>query len=261
MDRNTILLDDNMTQIQLGRLLDEYGAQELVRMIPKVYKFQYPKDFKKYGRNWSGGRPFHHLNQNTGCLKKNYRGTELRKIILNEIYSLQVYSVQSDISQKVVWLQRAVRKKLEIKHTHAAVIQKYIRRFLVSLAFKKAKQLIDDCVDFDRDCITYDSLTEPCIIRPDYMKGNFVIYNKSTIEKLTKTSLVPAYFFYDSETNQERLVQYRIVERDIFQNIIYESPFTRIQFTRHDVTSLDNNLIFQIGRCFSKRKNKMEEIV
>ena len=252
MDRNTILLTKAFTKIHLGTLLDTYGPTLLAKMIPSVYTFQYPYHFKLAQQNLKNGRPWHHLNKTSGKLKAKFKNTNLRKQLIVEFCDIETQICAIDINKISKTIQNVYRKIFTKKTNAALCIQKHVRRFLVRRCIYKAKIMIKENIDLCYDNITAEKLVDPCIIYPDYVDGNFVIYNKSTIHKLAKTQSYPLFTYIDEYTGQEHITYRYIVQKDIFHNTIYTSPYTRREFTIHDVVSLKNNMLYNIARKMLK---------
>ena len=267
LSRDSILLTRKYTRIHLGTLLDNYGAKLLVKMIPSVYFFHHERILNHLPinnkariagtRNMHNGRPLHHLNKTTGNLKSKYKGKELRKTLLSEFSIIETYEPYPKFNQKIDILQRNIRKIYHIKTSYAILIQKYVRRFLVNNAIKKAKQMVNEKIDFLYDSITTERLYDPCIILPDFHNGNFVIYNKSTIHKMMKTYNIPIYSYFNENTQNDEYIYRTIIERDIFHNTIYKSPYTRREFTMNDVISLKNSLVYIFGKNITLFRNRM----
>ena len=259
LSRDSILLTRKYTRIHLGTLLDVYGAQLLVKMIPSVYIFHNEginnKAKKIVTRNMHNGRPLHHLNKTTGNLKFKYKRKELRKTLLNEFSIIETYEPCSKFNQKINLLQRNIRKIYQIKTLNAILIQKYMRRFHVKNCKMKAIQMINEGIDFESDIITTDSLVNPCIILPDFNNGNCVFYNQSTIGKMAKSSKIPIESYFNELIQEEVIIYQYIIEKDVFGKILYKSPFTRIDFTMDDVMSVRNNLIFKFGQLITLSQN------
>ena len=255
MDRETIMLTQRFTKIHLGTLIDNYGPELIAGMIPKVYRFQYPM-WHSAARNWENGRPWHHVNKTTGLLRKKYKGTNLKKVLVAELSQIGQCNFNAQFMYNIRTLQRFMKQKYKQRYNAAVLIQKYVRRYYVRLCKMKAQQMIDENIDFATDIITTEKLIRPCVILPDYKQGNFVFYNKSTIDKMVKSQKIPVFTYLNELTMEEELVYRHIVEKDIFGNLLYKSPFTRIDFTKEDVLDLKNNLIFQFGQRLTYFQNR-----
>ena len=255
MNRDDVLLTRKYTKIHLGTLLDNYGPELLAAMIPSVYKFQYPSDYPNT-RNWENGRPWYHLNKSTGQLSKKYKGTNLRKCLVNDLSKIKKYKPNAKLLRSVQLIQKNARKQYIKKYIAAVIIQKYARRFYVKICKRKALLMINEGVDFSSDVITTEPLCNPYIILPDYNAGNCVFYNQSTIGKMAKTQEIPVFTYLNELTHQEEMIYRYVIERDALGNILYKSPFTRNDFTMHDVLSLKQNLIFEFGQRLTYFQNR-----
>lgn len=267
MNRDDVLLTRKYTKIHLGTLLDNYGPELLAAMIPSVYTFQYPEIIQRMGnhtttyknilRNWKNGRPWTHVSKTSGVLKKNYKGTNLKKILIQDFKKIERCLPSIHLNKNIQIIQKIFRRKFQEKTFSAVIIQKYARRFYVKLCKSKALQMIREGVDFSVDVITTEPLVNPCVILPDYNNGNCVFYNKCTIEKMIKSSNIPVFTYLNELTQQEEMIYRYVIERDMFGNILYKSPFTRNDFTMNDVLSLKQNLIFDFGQRLTYFQNRM----
>lgn len=267
LTRDSVLLTKNYSRIHLGTLLDNYGAELVSKMIPSVYIFYHEQNrFQPYRnskvcnamtRNIYNGRPLHHINKNTGYLKSKYKKS-LQNILKQELALIEYGLPHPRFTKSVHCIQRFIKQKYSIKNHSAIIIQKYIRRYLVKIAKSKAIKMINENVDFVNDCITTEVLTDPCIILPDFRNGNFVIYNKSTIQKMEIVEKVPLFSYFNEISNSEEIIyRYDIVKYDVFHNKLYKSPFTRTEFTRHEVMDLNNNLIYKFGNAITVSQNRI----
>ena len=61
----------------------------------------------------------------------------------------------------------------------------------------------------------------------------------------------PVYSYFNIVLNREEIMYYEIVQKDIFNNTIYTSPYTRREFTMDDVVSIRNNMIYKFAKLYS----------
>jgi hypothetical protein len=115
--------------------------------------------------------------------------------------------------------------------------------------------MVNEGIDFTNDTITTEKLYDPCIIEPDYINGNFVLYNLSTVHKMVKTYDLPIYSIFNELTQQDNIIYRTIIERDTLNRAIFKSPFTRREFTINDVIPIRKNYIFIFGQAFQNQKN------
>ena len=260
LTRDSVLLTRKFTKIHLGTLIDNYGVELLVKMIPSVYRFNHENDyFEIVGlRNRKNGRPFHHINQKTGHLKLKYKGKDLRQTLIYELQTLKRYNPLPTFIRCVCILQYHCKKMYMKKEKNCIYIQKNVRRFITRIAKEKAQRMIREDIDFLVDSITLDSLHDPCIICPDFENGNYIIYNRSTIRKMEKVSRIPIFSYYNELTQNEETMYRYVVERDNYCNTIYKSPYTRNEFIMEDVLSLKDNLVFKFGQLLTISQNRMK---
>tara|TARA_B110000977_G_scaffold191571_1_gene263894 strand:- start:13671 stop:14477 length:807 start_codon:yes stop_codon:yes gene_type:complete len=256
------------SKIHLGTLLDNYGAELLIKMIPTIYTFY--EDMDRYlffkmklkvrnaiNRNLSSGRPLRHVNKSTGYLKAKYKTKSIQKSLLEDFVLIPTWLPSPKFIKSVYVIQKQIRKYYNKRKNKAIILQKYARRLIVFQSKRKAQRMIIEGLDFASDCITAELLKDPCVILPDFSCGNFVFYNKSTICKLMKTYKVPVHVFFNETTQEEEIFYHHVIERDAFQNILYKSPYTRQNFTMHDVTFLKSNLVYKFGHAITLFQNRM----
>ena len=244
--RDTILLTKKFTKVHLGTLLDQYGPEVLSSLFGTVYYFQYPDGYKKTSA-LTRGRPWYHINKSTGFLKKIYKKTNLR-VSLNKELQLIEYNQDLQFLENLRKIQYYYKKVYAKKNEHATIIQKYVRRYIIIQSIRKAKQLILEDINLYEDPITTEPLNDPVIIIPDFKDGNYIIYNRFTISQMAKKSRQPVYTFFNVETYNDEICYYEIIEKDIFNNTIYKSPYTRREFTMNDVVSLKHNMIYKFAK-------------
>ena len=257
LSRDTLMMSTNLNTFSLGELLDNYGAETLVKMIPSCYIFYYKYDKHintRAKRNWGNGRPLHHINKTSGQLKKQYKQIVFRKQLLTEILSINCNFPNPYVLNAIIKIQRTFKHLHNCKVNYVITLQKYARRYFVKSAYIKAKIMIYEDIDFLTDSITTEDITDPCIILPDYAEGNFIIYNRSTLRNMQIDNKYPLYSYFDEITNSEEIVYRYITKRDIFNNILYKSPYTRREFTMEDVLNLKTNLIYKFGKNLQRLK-------
>jgi len=244
--RDTILLTKKFTKVHLGTLLDQYGPRVLSSLFGTVYYFQYPDDYKKTSA-LARGRPWYHINKSTGHLKKIYKKSNLRTTLKNELQKIE-YNQDLQFLKNLRKIQYYNKKLYAKKYKYATTIQKYARRYIIIKSISKAKQFIKENIDLYEDPITAEPLNDPVIIEPDFKHGNYVIYNKFTISQMAKKHHCPVYTYFNPQTNSEEIMYYEITEKDVFNNTIYKSPYTRREFTMNEVVSLKYNLIYKFAK-------------
>ena len=256
--RDTVMLTRNCTMIHLGTLLDNYGPNLLSKMIPSVYTFYYiPKTETKIvsnarKRNIENGRPLHHINKSNGYLKSKYKKLALRRALVCEFSEIETCTPTLKFTNSVRLIQCIMRRLYTKRHNSAIIIQKYARRYIVNVCKMKALAMIKYGINFEHDSITLEALTDPCIILSDFLTGNRIFYNRSTIKKMQKIEEIPIFTYFNTLTQREENF-YNYVVHDI-----YISPYTRREFTKDEIISVKNDMTFRFGQgitLFQNRKN------
>jgi hypothetical protein len=261
LTRDTILLTRKFTKIHLGTLLDNYGPYVLAKLIPTAYIFYHEKSAVAHkmsrkvlnagSRNMLNGRPLHHINKSTGYLKTMYKKYPLLKTLTMELANIERFYPAKRVCDAIILIQYYIKRNSTKRNKSAITIQKYVRRFITNVCKIKAQRMIDESIDFTCDCITTEPLNDPCIILPDYNNGNCVIYNKSSIIQMAKTYNIPVFTYFNENTQTEEYIYRTIIERDIFHNVIYRSPYTRREFIMNEVLPLKQNLIYKFGKAIT----------
>lgn len=144
--------------------------------------------------------------------------------------------------------------RIDISSKHAITIQKYTRRFLIKNNMTIARKLIEQNVDFEVDMITYNRIEEPILIASDWIDGNKIIYDESTIRQCALVDEVAEEYYLDENGMQQTKVKKSYVHTDDGYRI-YKSPFTRNLFTIIDFHYLSHKQWYKFGLLMLKQMN------
>ena len=198
-----LVYKDTGEERQPEELVWIYGAKGLSGLIGEVYIFKYTREElaehfkrKKVRQNVLERRPLEQMNKITGRVREPYKN--LRK-------SLEEYFQKKTVKKRRnITLIRMIEENTEIWKTHyrekkdsVMIIERYMEEYNKRKVIREVKKKYKE----ESDPITYEKITEPVILLPDWKKGGRQIYNKTTIESLRK----------------------------------YISPFTRAKFTKEDI--------------------------
>jgi hypothetical protein len=254
MNRETLIQNVRSRLVyKLGTALDLLGKNGVADLAGKSLRFYTTNKNCKYTSALNRGRPFHHLCKSTGNVKKKYRKNKIKQQLLYEFSSITVYDSML-AKQLVNKLERLYKIRILKRNKAATIIQKNIRKYIVQKAVRDAQSLIDEGVDLIDDPITCDRINKPVVIYTDWVKGNKVIYDVTTVANFIHFEKVPIHWYPSASTNEQEYIYRYVVETDSQGNMYYKSPMTRDKFIMHDVIPVSHTLWFTIGQCLQQRR-------
>ena len=238
MDRDTIILTRNYNKVHLGTVLDYYGPKITSRLFPNIYMFQ----SNRFGK--ARTRPDLHYCKNGRIKKKYIDSKKIKQYIQKDLENIERYDeIQKIFEKNLIKLQRNVREMFQRKEKAAIIIQKNTRKFIVRCSIEKAKEYINNGVNFIEDSITCEQINFPYIIKSDFEAKARQIYDYYTVQYFKKMVRIPYY------VNEFEEIVY--IER-FFGT--YLSPYTRKEFKVDNFEYVGNKLWYIFGRNISLKK-------
>ena len=236
-------------------LVSIYGADQLAQLMGKLYKYvptseeldKFPFKYRNIVKNTlNRGRLPHHCIKRNGRIAKKYHN--LRESLREDFQKIPVnYDIRIKFEYCLKKIQNHWRSNILTKYTNCAImIQKYLRGYLTRDKLRNAMCYIQSNIDINTDIITTEQLIQPAYIVSDWNRGSKIFLNLSTIYKLRKFDQVPAYTHVNVEGIEEVFYVEQITR-------FFVSPFTRSEFTVHDVGTIDIKII-ELARRMTKNK-------
>lgn len=253
MNFESVLVNKKGCEFDLFTLKNKYSAKVLASLMGIEYFFKYPtKNMnRKCFHHFSRGRPYWHLKKD-GTIKTFYKNKTLKYLLELEFNKIGC-KTSVFVKRAINIIEKNASKFIKKQTQTILIIQKIWRGAFVRMQIKKAKFDVSNGVDFLVDIISQNTIYQPLIIINDFKNGNKVIYDKTTILSLVKTTKIPLLTFFNQETNQEEIHYMNVpVSSPSGYGYTYVSPFTRHEFDLYDGTkNIIKSIYFNVGRKLS----------
>ena len=259
MNSNTLLQSiHNPSQFYtLGDAMYAFGKHNISSLAGNVFIF-YSENIPNaaFKASLKRGRPPHHIKKTDGKIKKIYKTKGKYYSIQNDVENIKYNSIPK-LKKSIQFIENLFKAHSEKRNINAIIIQKHARTFLIKQNIQKAKQLLINGIDFIDDPLTCERMVNPVIINCDWSNNNKLIYDYSSIKNLALIERRPVYYFVD-RNNETQYYYTNIVQKDIFNNMLYKSPMTRAVFTLCDVKNIKTNVWYKYGKLLQHKKlNKL----